>query len=157
MVRTGPTKTVSSLHVLGRLRKARKFMDIARNEMEFADKGDETGPIISNMILGAIAYADSLTAATIGEINQGDHGGVIKVIRKALGDAFPKAQEGHLKALLQRKDQAQYGSAFDTYQTAESLLKHAEEFSKWAERELKRIQPGLDVLVSAKSKNDDAT
>lgn len=144
MVRTGPTKTVSSSHVLGRLRKARKFMDIARNEMELADKSDETDPIVSNMILGAIAYADSLTAVTIGEVNQGDHAGVIKVVRKALGDGFPKAQEGHLKALLQRKDQSQYGSAFGPYQAAESLLKHAEEFSNWAERELKRIQPGLE-------------
>lgn len=49
---------------------------------------------MSNMILGAIAYVDTLTAAILGTINQTDHQTAIKLLRKALGDALPRRRRG---------------------------------------------------------------
>ena len=116
-------------------------MEIAQNGLQLMDRGKDAGPLMSNMILGAIAYVDTLTAAILGTINQTDHQTAIKLLRKALGDALPKAQEGNLRALLGMKDEVQYGAGFEPVRDAESLMGRAQAFAAWAEGEIKRRFP----------------
>lgn len=141
MPKPGQTKKVDGVHWVGRLRKARKFLAIARNELDLADRADDAGPIMSNMILAAVAYADTLTAAVGGVVNQGEHDTVINTLRTVLGKDLPKAQETHLRMLLARKDQVQYGASFDPVIDAQKLAEHANAFAAWAELELARRFP----------------
>lgn len=128
-------------HWKGRLRKARQFMEIAENSLQLMDRHRDAGPLMSNMILGAIGYIDALTAAIAGKINQTDHQAALKLLRDTLGAGLPQAQENNLKALISMKDEVQYGAAFEPIQDAESLMKRARAFSEWAAGELRRRFP----------------
>lgn len=136
MVRTGSTKKKDAAYVSGRLAVARAYLKEARNSNEWADPGDIGNPSISAVIHCAIAYADALTAKYRGEINQGDHGAVVKLLRAALGNELPNRQESNLKALLEQKDEVQYGSRSKTRDDAERALERLEEFVAWAEAQL---------------------
>ncbi|MFL5008666.1 hypothetical protein [Rhizobium sp.] len=85
------------------------------------------------MINCAIAYADAVTAKFKGEINQGDHQAVVKLLRGALGNELPNRQEANLKTLLEQKDEVQYGSRATTRDDALRALERLEEFAAWAE------------------------
>lgn len=136
MVRTGSTKKKDASYVSGRLAVARGYLKEARNSNAWADPGDIGNPSISTIINCAIAYADALTAKYRGEINQGDHGAVVKLLRAALGKELPNRQEANLKALLEQKDEVQYGSRSKTRDDAERALERLEEFVAWAETQL---------------------
>jgi hypothetical protein len=122
--------------VSGRLAVARGYLKEARNSNAWADPGDIGNPSISSIINCAIAYADAMTAKYRGEINQGDHGAVVKLLRAALGKELPNRQEANLKALLEQKDEVQYGSRSKTRDDAERALERLEEFVAWAETRL---------------------
>jgi hypothetical protein len=141
VVRSGSTKPVDDTHWHGRLRKARKYLEIATNELALAKPGDDAGPIMSNIILAVVAYADTLTAAISGVVNQGDHQMVVKALRGAMGKALPVAMENRLKAMLQKKDQVQYGASFEPALDAEKMLEYAKAFAALAEGELERRFP----------------
>lgn len=136
MVRTGSTKKKDASYVSGRLAVARGYLKEARNSNAWADPGDIGNPSISAIINCAIAYADAMTAKYRGEINQGDHAGVVKLLRAALGKELPNRQEGNLRALLEQKDEVQYGSRSKTREDAERALERLEEFVAWAETQL---------------------
>ncbi|WP_292231339.1 hypothetical protein [Mesorhizobium sp.] len=87
---------------------------------------------MSTVINCAIAYCDALTAEFRGEVNQD----VVKLLRAALGKALPAKQEASLRALLEQKDEVQYGSRAKTRNDAEKALERLEEFAAWAEQQL---------------------
>jgi uncharacterized protein (UPF0332 family) len=136
MVRTGSTKKKDASYVSGRLAVARGYLKEARNSNAWADPGDIGNPSISAIINCAVAYADAMTAKYRGEINQGDHAGVVKLLRAALGKELPNRQEANLRALLEQKDEMQYGSRSKTREDAERALERLEEFVAWAETQL---------------------
>ena len=91
---------------------------------------------MSTVINCAIVYCDALTAKFRGEVNQGDHQAVVKLLRAALGKALPAKQEASLRALLEQKDEVQYGSRAKTRNDAERALERLEEFAACAEQQL---------------------
>lgn len=135
MVRIGPAKKRDAAFANGRLVIARGFLKDARNSNLVADPGDIGNPSISTVINCAIAYSDALTAKFRGEINQDDHQAVIKLLRAAVGKALPAKQEANLRALLEQKDEVQYGARAKTRHNAERALERLEEFAAWAEQQ----------------------
>lgn len=138
MVRKGPSKKKDAAYVSARLKIARAFLKAARNSAAFADPGDFGNATMATVIHGAIAYADALTATFKGEINQGDHQGVIKLLRAALGKELPDKQEAILRAILEQKDEVQYGARLMSRGDAERSLERLEQFAAWAEQMLLR-------------------
>ncbi|MDP3525008.1 MAG: hypothetical protein Q8S27_10540 [Hoeflea sp.] len=137
MVRTGPTKKKDEAFAKGRLLIARGYLKDARNSNAFADPGDIGNPSMSTVINCAIAYSDALTAKFRGEINQDDHQAVTRLLIAALGKEFPAKQQGNLRALLEQKDEVQYGSRAKTRGDAERALERLEEFAAWAEQQFR--------------------
>ncbi len=136
MVRKGSSKKTSETYVAGRLLVARGYLKESRNSNAWADPGDIGNPSISTVINCVIAYADAVTAKHRGEINQGDHATVVKLLRAALGNELPHRQEANLRALLEQKDEVQYGSRIKSRHDAERALERLEEFVAWAETQL---------------------
>ncbi|WP_027164733.1 hypothetical protein [Mesorhizobium sp. WSM3224] len=136
MARVRSTKKKDAAYVTSRLLIARGFLKDARNSNLIADPGDIGNPSMSTVINCAIAYSDALTAKLRGEINQDDHQAVVKLLRAALGKALPAKQEARLRALLEQKDEVQYGSRAMTRNDAEKALERLEEFAAWAEQQL---------------------
>ncbi|MET3524293.1 hypothetical protein [Mesorhizobium abyssinicae] len=136
MVRTGSAKKKDASYISGRLVVARGYLKEARNSNAWADPGDIGNPSISAIINCAVAYADVMTTRYRGEINQGDHRAVVKLLRAALGKELPNRQEANLKVLLEQKDEVQYGSRLKTGDDAERALERLEEFVTWAEAQL---------------------
>ncbi len=136
MVRSRPGKKTDAAYVSARLAVARAYLKDARNSNEWADLGDLGNPSIATSITCAIAYADAITAKYRGEINQGDHAAVIKLLRAALGNAFPKHQEANLRTLLEQKDEVQYGVRTKSRDDAAQALVKLEDFAAWAETQL---------------------
>lgn len=138
MVRTGPSKKKDAAYASARLKIARSFLKEARNSAALAGPGDVGNATMATVIHGAIAYADALTAKFKGEINQGDHQGVIKLLRAALGKELPDKQEAILRAILEQKDEVQYGARLMSRGEAERSLERLEQFAAWAEQMLLR-------------------
>lgn len=136
MARTGRSRPVDEAYVSGRLAIARAFLKEARNSDTVAEAGDIANPLMSTIVTCAIAYADALSARFRGEINQGDHQAVVKLLRAALGKDLPSRQEANLRALLEQKDEIQYGARAKTRAEAERALQRLEEFVAWAETRL---------------------
>jgi hypothetical protein len=106
--------------------------------LALSDRGDPQNPVISNLVLAAVAYCDALTAKYGGRVNQKDHGAVVKILRDALGNRLPAAQETKLSRILGIKDDVQYGSRPSTAAEAQRLLVLLREFARWAEEEFAR-------------------
>jgi len=132
MVRTGTSKAADAANALGRLRKALTFHTAARLLHDNLSVMLDPDPIISNAALSAIAYADALTAALGGQINQKDHCAVPKLLRALMGNDLPKAQERNLNKLLGVKNDVQYGSRPGKSADATSLLNSLDAFGDWA-------------------------
>lgn len=138
MTRTGAQKPVGPDHWGGRLANAQAFHRSAQDGMALAEPGGNTNPVMSDIMLAAIAYADALTAKYKGRINQQDHSAVVASLRDALGNRLPDAQARRLRNILDDKDEVQYGVRVGRLQDAEALLGELDAFAQWAESELKR-------------------
>jgi hypothetical protein len=138
MTRKGSTKAADKGFGEGRLKVARAYLKAAQDEAALAEDGTIGNPIISQIVIAAIAYTDALTAKFAGNINQQDHGGATKVLRDALGNRLPSGQATRLRRILDEKDASQYGARLKTKADAERLLAQLVEFAKWAEAELSR-------------------
>ena len=55
MTRKSPRKTVDALYWQGRLQVARSYLDAAQQAMLLAEPGQSGNPIISQLVLAAIA------------------------------------------------------------------------------------------------------
>jgi hypothetical protein len=132
MTRAGPAKAVGHDHAAGRLRKAVAFHAVARRALADLSNIGDADVATANAILGAIAYADALTAATLGLVNQQDHSAAARLLRAALGKQLPDAQEKRLGRLLGRKDEVSYGARPGRTDDARRLLQELDLFAAWA-------------------------
>jgi hypothetical protein len=136
MTRQGPRKRVEADYWRGRLKAARDYLEAARNELQLADLGQDSKPIVSHIVLAAIAYTDAVTANRSRIVNQQDHGGAPRLLREVLGNLLPVAQERALGKILSWKDDAQYGVRPIALTQAEALFAVLESFAHWAEDQL---------------------
>lgn len=138
MTRKGPSKAVDTAYGNRRLAVARAFLKAAQDEAAVADETAVGNPIVSQVVNAAIAYADAISAARLGRVNQQDHEGIHKVLRDALGERLPEVQARRLRRILSMKDAAQYGARLLRKDEAARLLDEADAFARWAEGELAR-------------------
>jgi hypothetical protein len=132
MTRKGSTKRVDGAYAFGRLRKAIAFHEVAQLAVENMARVRDPDVVASNVILAAIAYADAITAAYGGLVNQRDHAAAVKLLRDMLGKALPDAQERRLARLLGRKDEVSYGSRIGRPEEAGQTIEHLDAFAIWA-------------------------
>lgn len=132
MTRTGSSRQVGPDYAPGRLKKAIAFHEAARIILEKSGQLLDPDTVSSNATLAIIAYADALTAAYAGRVNQKDHSAVAKLLRDALGKALPDAQERRLIKLIGRKDEFQYGAFMGKSDDARQILQSLDEFAAWA-------------------------
>ena len=138
MTRKGPSKRVDGAYGNSRLEVAKAFRKAAQDEAALAEESTVGNPIISQIVNAAIAYADAITAARSGQVNQQDHEGIHRLLRDALGERLPDAQAQRLRRILSAKDAAQYGARLLRKNEAVRLLEDLEKFAQWAEGELTR-------------------
>lgn len=142
MTRTGPSKDTAPSDSNLRLQKARAFRNAARDGLALLEKGEIADPVVSNIILSAVAYADALTAHYAKKINRQDHAAARKLLRDALGKELPTAQETRFVRILGQKDEVQYGTRPKRHDEAERLLEDLERFAEFAERLLAQTTGG---------------
>lgn len=138
MTRKGPSKSADATYGNRRLDIAKAFLKAAQDEITLADEGAIANPIVSQIVNAAIAYADAITIARTGKVNQQDHDGIHKLLRDALGERLPQAQASRLRRILNTKDAAQYAARIMRKDEALHLMDEANEFARWAEAELAR-------------------
>jgi hypothetical protein len=119
---------------------ARAFLKAAQDEATLADDSAIGNPIVSQVVNAAIAYADTITGALSGRVNQHDHAAAVKALRDALGRRLPDIQARRVRRILAEKDSAQYGARLMRKKEAMRLLTDLEEFARWAEAEIARLR-----------------
>jgi hypothetical protein len=132
MTRTGPSKKVDATFWQGRLRTALAYHAAAQDTASLADQSTNCSPAVSNAILAAIAYTDSVTAYKAQVVNQQGHASASKLLRSVLGNAFPDAQERRIRRLLGRKDEVQYGVHAIGIDVARQVIADLDAFAAWA-------------------------
>jgi len=138
LTRIGAPRKAKLNDASGRLGKARAYKKAAFDGLTLLEDGGLADPILSNIVLAAVGYADAVTAKLSKEINQGDHGGVAQLLAKAAGSDFTPHERRRLERILKEKAEAQYGSRPGRKETAETLFADLEKFAGWAEELLKR-------------------
>ena len=133
MTGKSPRKRVEALFWQGRLRSAKAYLEAAQQAVLLAEPGQHGNPIISQIVLAAIAYGDSLTAKRSLVINQQDHASAPRLLRDVLQNTLPDAQERRYRRILGFKDEAQYGARIASLEEARRLLAELESFACWAE------------------------
>ena len=101
--------------------------------MDLADPGSSASPIVSQIVLAAIAYSDSITAKRARVVNQQDHPGAVRLLRDVLRNHLPDAQEKAFRRMLRVKDEAQYGARAMALEEAERLLDDLDNFTQLIE------------------------
>ncbi|MDP1692061.1 MAG: hypothetical protein Q8L49_08980 [Burkholderiaceae bacterium] len=133
MTSKSPRKPVEALFWQGRLRTAKAYLEAAQQAVLLAEPAQNGNPIISQIVLAAIAYGDSLTARRAMIINQQDHAAAPRLLRDVLQNTLPDAQERRYRRILGFKDEAQYGARTASIEEASRLLADLEGFARWAE------------------------
>lgn len=133
MTRNSPRRKVDAAYWQGRLGQGRAYLEAARQAMTLAEPGQNANPILSQIVLAAIAFGDSLTAKRAGVINTQDHAAAPKLLRDVLRESLPDAQEKRYRRILATKDESQYGARSATLDYAQRLLDDIEEFARWTE------------------------
>lgn len=136
MTGKSPRKQVDAFYWQGRWRAARAYLDAAQQALLLAQPEQNGNPIISQIVLAAIAYGDSLTAKRARVINQQDHAAAPRLLREVLRNALPDAQERRYRRVLGFKDEVQYGARAASVDEAGRLLADLEAFARWAEDQL---------------------
>jgi hypothetical protein len=138
VTRTGSTRKAGSGFDTSRLRIAESYLEAAKVVYEFSDGGAPGNPIVSLAVMAAIGFTDALTARFGGEFSASEHSAAIAVLKKALGNRLPRAQENALAKVLSTKDQAQYSARIITASEAQHSLKTIQKFALWARQELEK-------------------
>lgn len=136
MTRRSPRKRVDAFFWQGRLRAARAYLESAQQALLLAEPAQNCNPIISQVVLAAIAFGDSLTAKRALVINQQDHAAAPLLLRDVLKETLPDAQERQYRRILGLKDEVQYGARASTVEEASRLLADLEAFALWADDHL---------------------
>lgn len=138
MTRRGRSKKVDASEAIGRLSKAKSFHQRARQIVDLTPEDSDASAACSLIAHAAIAYTDALTIRYLGEKNQ-DHGAMIKLLCEAV--SVPAEQERRLRRIIDKKDDAEYGSRSQRRVEAEKLLADLDKFARWAEATMSH-QPG---------------
>lgn len=133
MTGKSPRKKVDALQWQGRWRMAQVYLDAARQAHLLAEPGQNCNPVISQIVLSAIAVGDSLTAKRAQVVNQQDHAQAPRLLRDVLGNLLPDAQERRYRRILSFKDEVQYGTRQASREEAGRLLEDLEELARWAQ------------------------
>ncbi len=133
MTGKSPRKRVAALYWQGRLRVAKACVESAQQAVLLAEPAQNGNPIISQIVLAAIAYGDCLTAKRALVINQQDHAAAPRLLRDVLKNTLPDLQERRYRRILGFKDEAQYGVRIASVEEASRLLAELESFALWAE------------------------
>ena len=133
MTGKSPRKKVDVLYWQGRLRVAQAYLEAAQQAHLLAQQDQNCNPVISQMVLSAIAFGDSLTAKRAQVVNQQDHAQAPRLLRDVLGDLLPDGHERRYRRILSFKDEVQYGTRQATRDEAGRLLAALEEFARWAQ------------------------
>jgi hypothetical protein len=141
MTSKSPRKRVEALYWQGRLRAAQAYLAAARQAVVLAEAPQSGNPIISQVVLAAIAYGDCLTARRAQVVNQQDHAQAPRLLRDVLRNTLPDAQERRYRRILGFKDEAPYGTKAASLEEAARLLGELEAFALWAEDQL-QAAPG---------------
>lgn len=133
MTGKSPRKKVDALYWQGRLRMAQAYLEAAQQAHLLAEMGQGCNPVISQIVLSAIAFGDSLTAQRAQVVNQQDHAQAPRLLRDVLGNLLPDSQERRYRRILSFKDEVQYGTRQATRDEAGRLLADLEELARWAQ------------------------
>ena len=133
MNRRGTRRAVEADYWRGRLDVAQAYLKMAEDSLELADEGQNCTPIVGSIALGAIAYADSITARFAQVVNGADHAHAPKLLKEVLKDRLPQAQQTRLARLIGRKDEAHYGPHRIGRSEARAMLGDFRKFAFWAE------------------------
>jgi hypothetical protein len=136
MSRTGPYKKVQADFWQGRVRNARDFHSAAQTLFELHESGQNTNPIMVQVVEATIAYADAVTARRDSRINQQDHQALGALLRAILGNRLPNQQLANLNAILGEKDAVSYGARPGSAVQARRMLERLDAFAAWVEEEL---------------------
>lgn len=136
MTRQGSRKKVPADFWESRRRAGRAFLKAAQDGLAVAEPADGGAPIMSNVILAAIAYADALTAKRANVVNAEDHNAAPRLLRDVLKQALPAAQEKRFVDTLKNKSVIQYGAKTFSRGEAENFLLNFAPFASWAEDQL---------------------
>ncbi len=132
MTGKSPRKRVDALYWQGRLRVAQAYLEAAQQSHLLAQVGQDCNPVISQIVLSAIAFGDSLTAKRAQVVNQQDHAQAPRLLRDVLGNLLPDGHERRYRRILSFKDEVQYGTRQATRDEAGRLLADLEELARWA-------------------------
>jgi hypothetical protein len=133
MTGRSPRKKVDALYWQGRLRVAQAYLEAAQQAHLLAKVGQDCNPVISQIVLAAIAFGDSLTARRAQIVNQQDHAQAPRLLRDVLGNLLPEGHERRYRRILSFKDEVQYGTRQATRDEAGRLLADLEEWARWAQ------------------------
>jgi hypothetical protein len=133
MTGKSPRKKVDALYWQGRLRVARAYLEAAQQAHRLAQVGQDCNPVISQIVMAAIAFGDSLTAKRAQVVNQQDHAQAPRLLRDVLGNLLPEGDERRYRRILSFKDEVQYGTRQATRDEAGRLLADLEEWARWAQ------------------------
>ena len=133
MTGKSPRKKVDALHWQGRWRMAQAYLDAAQQAHLLAEPGQNCNPVISQIVLSAIAVGDSLTAKRAQVVNQQDHAQAPRLLRDVLGNLLPDGQERRYRRILSFKDEVQYGTRQASREEAGRLLEDLEDLARWAQ------------------------
>lgn len=133
MTGKSPRKKVDALYWQGRLRVAQAYLEAAQQAHLLAEVSQDCNPVISQIVLSAIALGDSLTAKRAQVVNQQDHAQAPRLLRDVLGNLLPDGHERRYRRILSFKDEVQYGTRQATRDEAGRLLADLEEFARWAQ------------------------
>ena len=132
MTGRSPRKKVDALYWQGRLRMAQAYLEAAQQAHLLSQEGQGCNPVISQIVLSAIAFGDSLTATRAQVVNQQDHAQAPRLLRDVMGNLLPDGHERRYRRILSFKDEVQYGTRQATRDEAGRLLVDLEEFARWA-------------------------
>ena len=133
MTGKSPRKRVEALYWQGRLRVAQAYLADAQQAVLLAEPPQAGNPIVSQIVLAAIAYGDCLTAKRAQIINQQDHAQASRLLRDVMQNTLPEVQEKRYRRILGFKDDVQYGTKTASLEEAARLLGDLEAFALWAE------------------------
>ncbi len=133
MTSKSPRKKVDALYWQGRLRVAQGYREAAQQAHLLAEVGQDCNPVISQIVLSAIAFGDSLTAKRAQVVNQQDHAQAPRLLRDVLGNLLPDGHERRYRRILSFKDEVQYGIRQATRDEAGRLLADLEELARSAQ------------------------
>ena len=86
MTGKSPRKKVDALYWQGRLRVAQAYLEAAQQAHLLAEVGQDCNPVISQIVLSAIAFGDRLTAKRAQVVNQQEHAQAPRLLRDVLGN-----------------------------------------------------------------------